>query len=87
VRCAGEFHFQPDGKDSYKLILDNNSGTYAPSKIHLECLKSTLERNFKDLEIEIYEYKDEILHNYLEKLKAVRETYAQANTQILINMN
>jgi hypothetical protein len=87
VRCAGEFHFQPDdGVYSYKLILDNNSGTYAPTMQHLECLKKTLERNFKNLKIEIYDYKSEKLRYYLDYLKVVRETNAkEADTQLQIN--
>jgi len=69
VRCAGEFHFQPNENGSYKLILDNNSGTYAPTLEHLDCLKRTLERNFPGLEIEIYDFKSEKLRYYLDKLR------------------
>ena len=33
VRFAGEFHIRPTQiKDQYKLVIDNNSGTYSPSK-------------------------------------------------------
>jgi len=67
VNCAGEFHFQPDG-DSYKLILDNNSGTYAPTMEHLDCLKNTLQRNFPGLIVDICDYKSQKLHDYMDAL-------------------
>jgi len=50
VRYAGEFHiFERGGKHS--LVLDNNSGTYAPSHETLPFLKTLFQHNFPGLDI------------------------------------
>jgi len=87
VRCAGEFHFQPIGYGSYKLILDNNSGTYAPTMNHLDCLKKTLERNFRGLEIETHDYKSDILRSYLDKLRALKQPNSPTSDSIVTDFH
>lgn len=40
VRYAGEFHIRPSKiLNNYKLIIDNNSGTYGPDKKYLSLLE------------------------------------------------
>jgi len=62
VRYAGECHFQwaQEGADQPKfwLVLDNNSGTYAPSPEQFPLLKRVFKLNFPDLEIETITHDD-----------------------------
>lgn len=50
VRYAGEFHVRQD-KGRHVLVVDNNSGTYAPPKEFLPHMKSLLEYNFPGLKV------------------------------------
>jgi len=71
VDYAGEFHFQPcdDRPNSYKLIIDNNSGTYAPSSEMLVPLRKLMQRNFPGLEVEALDFKDPTLKMYITRAK------------------
>eukprot|EP01089_Gocevia_fonbrunei_P007564 TRINITY_DN1874_c0_g1_i1.p1 TRINITY_DN1874_c0_g1~~TRINITY_DN1874_c0_g1_i1.p1 ORF type:complete len:425 (-),score=69.02 TRINITY_DN1874_c0_g1_i1:118-1392(-) len=73
VRYAGEFHVQQyqtdDEQIRHKLIIDNNSGTYAPAKDQLPLLKQALEANFPELEVEALDFNDEQLEKYKVKLR------------------
>lgn len=71
VIYAGEFHVQrtPDG-NNYKLIIDNNSGTFAPSLDDLPLLEQLFRRNFPGLIVEAYDRNSPVLKNYVETIKA-----------------
>jgi len=64
VYYAGEFHIRPGNHGGYKLVIDNNSGTYAPKKEHLGMVKELMEKNFPGLEVEALAYDDPILIEY-----------------------
>jgi len=66
VRYAGEFHFQQEN-GKYCLVLDNNSGTYAPKKEILPLLKQLFELNFPGLEVEVLDFNDQKLKEYKKK--------------------
>ena len=64
VTYSGEFHFQPTPHGTYKLVLDNNSGTYAPSKEALPTLVGLFQKNFPGLEVEALDFNDPRLKEY-----------------------
>eukprot|EP01124_Arcella_intermedia_P008219 TRINITY_DN1515_c0_g1_i4.p1 TRINITY_DN1515_c0_g1~~TRINITY_DN1515_c0_g1_i4.p1 ORF type:complete len:359 (-),score=71.40 TRINITY_DN1515_c0_g1_i4:51-1127(-) len=64
VRYAGEFHFQKNTDGSFRLVIDNNSGTYAPNKDHLPRLQKLMQLNFPGLEVEVCDFHDEKLKTY-----------------------
>jgi len=67
VTYSGEFHIQQSPHTGgYKLILDNNSGTYAPDKNDLPRLVQLFQANFPGLEVEALNYSDPTLKRYLE---------------------
>ena len=71
VIYAGEFHVQrtPDG-NNYKLIIDNNSGTFAPDLNDLPKLEQLFRKNFPGLLVEAYDRADPRLKAYVETIKA-----------------
>ncbi|CAF1641394.1 unnamed protein product, partial [Didymodactylos carnosus] len=89
VRYAGEMHPRPrDGWQEYRdnvdsefegreweLVIDNNSGTYAPDPLLLDNLKALLKFNFPSLSVIVYDYKDPELKMSVEECK----TYAKTN--------
>lgn len=64
VYFAGEFHIQQPSEGKYILVLDNNSGTYAPPKESLPKLRDFFEMNFVGLAVEAYDREDEKLKEY-----------------------
>eukprot|EP00667_Euglena_gracilis_P004212 EG_transcript_4229 len=78
VRYSGEFHIQPfapprDGSSSpHRLIVDNDSGTYAPTAELLPVVKALLEANFPGLEVEALDRTDPRLVRFKEELRALR---------------
>lgn len=60
VVYAGEFHWKKVS-NSNVLIIDNESGTYAPDKDDLPKVKELLKLNFPDIKIHTYHYEDPIL--------------------------
>lgn len=70
VRYSGEFHPRPEGgwdkfsddmRDEdvrWELVIDNNSGTYAPDKTLLPKLKQLMEYNFPVFNVVALDYKD-----------------------------
>ena len=71
VTYSGEFHFQEvRERNTMKLIIDNNSGTFGPDKNDLPRVAELFRRNFPGLEVEALDYADPILKGYLERAKA-----------------
>ena len=73
VRYAGEFHPRPtceggwaafdehargDGEVGWEVVLDNNSGTYAPDAAFLPCLKELVEYNFPGMRVVVMDQAD-----------------------------
>ena len=79
VRYAGEFHIQTDDDTGEKyLVIDNNSGTFAPKQEYLPLLREVLEINFTGLRVEVYDREDPLLKASLEKLRAKAKNAAAA---------
>uniref|UniRef100_A0A7S4LI88 Uncharacterized protein n=1 Tax=Eutreptiella gymnastica TaxID=73025 RepID=A0A7S4LI88_9EUGL len=74
VRYSGEFHVQPLGGTGgeHRLVIDNNSGTYAPEKADLPLLKELLLHNFPGLNVEVYDREDPALKAYTKEVKALQ---------------
>ena len=82
VRYSGEFHPRPEGgwdkfsddipdeSVNWELVIDNNSGTYAPDKNLLPKVKSLLEYNFPGFAIFALDHGDEALKESREACRA-----------------
>jgi len=98
VRYSGEFHPRPgvpggwsgfsddipDDQVQWEIVVDNNSGTYAPDAMLLPELKSLLEYNFPGLKFVALDRKDpelersrEACRAYAIKYRGVRQTELQ----------
>eukprot|EP00668_Euglena_longa_P012105 GGOE01014532.1.p1 GENE.GGOE01014532.1~~GGOE01014532.1.p1 ORF type:complete len:674 (-),score=173.10 GGOE01014532.1:294-2315(-) len=77
VRYSGEFHIQPftvssDPSVSHRLVIDNDSGTYAPVAELLPVVKGLLEANFPGLEVETLDREDPRLVKFKEEVRAMK---------------
>jgi hypothetical protein len=82
VRYSGEFHPRPQGgwdkfsddipdeNIKWELVIDNNSGTYAPDKKLLPMVKGLLEYNFPDFTIFALDHGDDALKESREACRA-----------------
>lgn len=50
--------------EGFKLVLDNNSGTYAPHKAKLRLLQRLFAANFPGMEVEVLDWRDPKLAYY-----------------------
>ncbi|KAF9481298.1 C2-domain-containing protein [Pholiota conissans] len=99
VRYSGEFHPRPEGgwqnfsddiadeAVKWELVIDNNSGTYAPDKKMLPKLKALLEYNFPGIAIFALDHGDEELtksreacREYALKYRGVKQDELQPHT-------
>lgn len=75
VVYAGELHFRRLGtghkEAELMLVLDNNSGTYAPGKEDLPLVEEVFRRNFAGLRVMGLNYKDPRLEQFRKELPAV----------------
>ena len=95
VRYSGEFHPRPKGgwdnfSDStpddavdWELVIDNNSGTYAPDKGMLPALKSLLEYNFSGFGVFAMDHGDEELKKSREACREYGLKYRGINKRHL----
>lgn len=67
VVYAGEFHFRErrmgNGVET-RIVIDNNSGTYAPDAADLGMVGELLRRNFEGLVVETIDFKSDKLKEY-----------------------
>lgn len=72
VVYAGELHFRQASRDwngpHFKLVLDNNSGTYAPGKEDLPLVEEVFRRNFPGLDVTALDFRDPLLMKYTSHL-------------------
>lgn len=82
VSCAGEFCIIPcpGCAGGHKLVIDNNSGTYAPEKTKLPLMEKLFKSNFPDMTVEVLDMKDPKLQEY-QKMCPSRLTLAQQHQQ------
>lgn len=77
VVYAGELHFRmrtgEREKRTYILVVDNNSGTYAPAKEDLPRVREVFRRNFANLEVQALDFKDPRLKEYTDAYKEAHE--------------
>lgn len=100
VRYSGEFHPRPvggwenfsddipDKAVEWELVVDNNSGTYAPDPKMLPALKGLLEYNFPGFKIVALDYHDpeleksrEACRAYALRYRGVKQTELQPHAQ------
>lgn len=87
VRYSGEFHPRPEGgwdkfsddtpdeSVNWELVIDNNSGTYAPDKNLLPKVKGLLEYNFPGFAIFALDHGEEALKQSREACRAYAIKY------------
>ena len=72
VVYAGEFHFRQGRPNTseppVRIVVDNNSGTYAPDKADLPKVREFFMRNFIGLPVEVVDFKDPLLKRYQEEV-------------------
>ncbi|KAL4088204.1 hypothetical protein PRIC1_012630 [Phytophthora ramorum] len=73
VLYAGEFRVDNDTPGEPKLIIDNNSGTYAPPMEDLPHVKALLENNFPGIECEALDQHEEALQQARKEILALWE--------------
>jgi hypothetical protein len=72
VVYSGELHIRGKhigNEQHHILVLDNNSGTYAPDSRYLPKLRDVFKLNFLNLEVEVYDFKDPVLKRLTAEVK------------------
>ncbi|KAG8905921.1 hypothetical protein FRB99_008001 [Tulasnella sp. 403] len=103
VRYSGEFHWRPmvpggwggydesqtDDSVEWELVIDNNSGTYAPDKAMLPAVKGVIEHNFPGLKVLAIDHGDPALkesttalRKYAKERRGIRESEFIAHTRL-----
>lgn len=54
----------PEAEAGHKLVIDNNSGTYAPDKTKLPLMQKLFTQNFRGMTVEAIDMKDPLLKEY-----------------------
>jgi hypothetical protein len=95
VRYSGEFHPRPrggwenfsddipDDAVQWEVVIDNNSGTYAPDKKMLPALRALFESNFPGLTFYAMDYEDEELKESSEACRNYALKFRGVNPQEL----
>ncbi|KAG0332355.1 hypothetical protein BG000_010092 [Podila horticola] len=85
VMFSGEFRLIQDERyhGQWHLLIDNNSGTYAPKKEDLHKVKEVFERNFPDLIVSALDREDPYLKEIRAATKAVEQAVAAHQSQPL----
>ncbi|KAF8942184.1 hypothetical protein BGZ47_006754 [Haplosporangium gracile] len=83
VLFAGEFRLyrDEDHNNDWSLLIDNNSGTYAPSKDQLDKVQQMFQLNFPDLVVRAVDREDPYLKNLVEATKKAEEEQASRQSQ------
>ncbi|KAE9030318.1 hypothetical protein PR003_g11996 [Phytophthora rubi] len=71
--CSSQFHIEKGLSGKYTLVIDNNSGTYAPPKEELPQLKALFETNFPGISVETHDRSSPELK---EKRKEILDAWA-----------
>lgn len=86
---AGYNEEMNDESVDWELVIDNNSGTYAPDKNMLPVLKRVLEHNFTGLQVAVYDHGDPALkesttamRQYAKDRRGIKETEFTAHTKM-----
>ncbi|KAG0302123.1 hypothetical protein BGZ98_007760 [Dissophora globulifera] len=86
VIYSGEFRLfrDPDHNNDWTLLIDNNSGTYAPKKEVLPKVKELFELNFPDLVVMALDREDPYLVEIKEQTKKIEAEVAAQQSQRLV---
>ncbi|KAG0239411.1 hypothetical protein BGW41_007675 [Actinomortierella wolfii] len=89
VMYSGEFRLYRDAQysNAWTLLIDNNSGTYAPRKEDLPKVKELFERNFPDLRVVVMDHEDPYLKEIRERTKRVEAQIAAERREKLTLFN
>jgi len=71
VRYAGEFHLRKGDDGKYRLVIDNNSGTFGPNPDDLDKLQRLMEYNLPGIEVEVISYKNPKLKQYKDEFDSI----------------
>lgn len=83
VLFAGEFRLYKDERhnNNWTLLIDNNSGTYAPSKDELYKVQQLFQLNFPDLVVRAVDREDPYLKELVEATKKAEAAHASQLSQ------
>lgn len=89
VVYAGELHFRrgPPGSDepAIRLVVDNNSGTYAPGQEDLPRVAEVFRRNFPGLPVQALDFQDPMLKQYATEVKQTTRDESRTSQNLSTN--